>query len=427
MNSGGKADGPEQENDWGETLVRLAGALGFNKVRVRWQLQIQRRKWSRLLRRSEQKKQHITYEHKVCPRCGQLNDQGEKHCTACELDLAGRRLEVLHRIGLSLPIALSVSSLLGVAITLVYVRCIAAEWPDAGLLSLKIETLFRHGGHWTPSVLAGQYWRWITCIFLHAGLWHIGFNLFALSQIGPMVEELFGRGRMLLLFMVTGLAGSVVSHLWGLYGVGIGASGAIMGLCGVAAGWGQREGTTVGLGARNMMIKWAAYTMLFGYFIGADNAAHAGGFLSGGLIGFVLQPAQLRRSASMKVEVLQATLGGAAALAATLLCFFPPAPVEGLQSSFALPNNPYTRLAAVCRQLNEGKMDEALEKYLEIDPGDAPNAEANAAMLEQYCTRLKQMVAQCRQAPEQKDGPSTAGEASARLQACALLLEAFDN
>ena len=67
------------------------------------------------------------------------------------------------------------------------------------------------------------------------------------------------------------------------------AWGAVMGLCGVAAGWGQREGTTAGREIRNMMLKWAAYTVLFGFFIGADNAAHAAGFVSGGVIGTPLQ------------------------------------------------------------------------------------------------------------------------------------------
>ena len=313
----------QQGRDWGEVIVKVAAALGFNETRVRWKVQIWRQKLTRSQRRADHAARHIKYEHKVCPHCGQLNDQGEEACTACGQALAGRRMEVLHRIGLSLPSMISVSSLLGMALVLVYARLIAAEWPEAGILALKVETLYIHGGHWTPAILHGQYWRWLTCIFLHAGLWHIGFNLFALSQIGPAVEQVFGRGRMLMLFVATGLCGSVVSHLWGLGGVGIGASGAVMGLCGVAGGWGHRDGTTVGRQIRATMIKWAAYTILFGFFINADNAAHLGGFVSGLLVGFALQP-HLGKTRRKAVAVLEVLLGGGAVLLAVVLCLWPP-------------------------------------------------------------------------------------------------------
>ena len=313
----------QQGRDWGETLVKVAGALGFNETKLRWKLQIWRRNRARKQRGSDHVVRHIKYEHKVCPACGQLNDQGEDTCTSCDEALAGRKMEVLHRIGLSLPGGLSVSAILGLLLALVYVRLIMAEWPNAGILSLNVETLIRHGGHWRPMVVEGQYWRWLTCIFLHAGLWHIGFNLFALSQIGPAVEQVFGRGRMLMLFVATGLCGSVVSHLWGLGGVGIGASGAVMGLCGVAGGWGHRDGTTVGRQIRATMIKWAAYTILFGFFINADNAAHLGGFVSGLLVGFALQP-HLGKTRRKAVAVLEVLLGGGAVLLAVVLCLWPP-------------------------------------------------------------------------------------------------------
>jgi membrane associated rhomboid family serine protease len=388
------ADDPERPRgrDWTERVARIAGALGFNETRVRWKLQIWRGKWTRTRRRTDQTRRHITYAHKVCPRCGQLNDQDERACTSCGQALAGRRMEVLHRLGLSVPRVVSVSGLLGLALVLVYARLIAAEWPHAGILSVSAKTLVLHGGHWTPAVQQGQYWRWLTCVFLHAGLWHIGFNLFALSQIGPAVEEVFGRGRMLLLFIVTGLCGSVGSYLWGMDGVGIGASGAVMGLCGVAAGWGHRDGTGVGRAIRGMMLKWAVYTVLFGFFIGADNAAHVAGFVSGGVIGYALHPMMLRRTQRRGVAVLQGLLGGGATLAAVVLCLFPPALPEAVVPGRSAGQNPYVAFVEACRLVDQGRTEDALKKLRAAAPG-APHT---AQTLGQTCAAIQKMEAQCR-------------------------------
>ena len=137
-------------------------------------------------------------------------------------------------------------------------------------LSFDAHTLLEFGGRWTPALLAGEWWRLGTCVFLHAGLWHIGFNVFALLQIGPAIEEQFGKARMVFLFMLTGIFAALGSAFIGPWGVGIGASGAIMGLIGAAVGWGHREGTTQGRLLRNRMLKWTAYVFIFGCLYAAE-------------------------------------------------------------------------------------------------------------------------------------------------------------
>jgi hypothetical protein len=136
-----------------------------------------------------------------------------------------------------------------------------------------------------------------------------------------MVEELLGSGRMLVLYLGTGLAGNWLSARYGMYSVSAGASGAIMGLCGVVAGWGQRDGTSVGRNCRNHMVRWAVYTVLFGVFIRGDNWAHCGGFLAGALPGLSIKPAWLRRSRASTLDLALGTTGvlGAVALAALVV------------------------------------------------------------------------------------------------------------
>jgi len=413
-----REDQEPEGRDWGEVLVKIAAALGFNETRMRWKMQIWRQKLTRKGRQAEQSTRHLKYEHKICPGCGQLNDQGEQACTSCGQDLAGKRVEKLHRVGSVLPGGLSVSAVLGVILVLVYARLIAAEWPDAGILSLKVETLVRHGGHWTPAVRAGQQWRWLTCIFLHAGLWHIGFNLFALSQIGPAIEQVFGRGRLLVLFLFTGLCGSLVSYMWGMHGVGIGASGGVMGLCGVAAGWGHREGTTVGREIRAMMLKWAAYTILFGLFINADNAAHVGGFVSGGIIGFALQPF-LGRTRRKGVAVTEVVLGGGGVLLGAALCLFPPtSPGTGSLMDTMGTRNPYLHLVTSCRLWDEGLRDQAMER---INTGD--HEDLNEESVGALCQRVAARIAQCRKG----EGVTDAAENTESRQVCKWMLEAADS
>ena len=320
-----RGDEGEDHWDWVDTLTRLGSALGMNPIRVRWKLEKWRKSWHRVARRGEQRLEHARYEHKVCPHCGRVADKDDKICSGCGFRLTSRTWQMLGRLGLTLPKTLTMSSLLGIVLVAAYLRVLLADGGGLqGILSLSVGVLYRHGGHWPPAVAAGEYWRWSTAILLHAGIWHIGFNMFALSQVGPAVEEIFGRGRMVLLFMVTGVVANIGSGLLGLDGVGVGASGSLMGLCGLAAGWGHRQKTTAGTALRNTMIKWAVYTMIFGFFIGADNGAHAVGFVSGALFGYFLRPQVLEKSGRGWVRGLQGGAGWLLVLATLALVLYPP-------------------------------------------------------------------------------------------------------
>jgi rhomboid protease GluP len=132
-----------------------------------------------------------------------------------------------------------------------------------------------------------QPWRFITAIFLHGGLLHIGFNMWVLMDIGPMVEEMYGSARYFFLFVVTGAAGYVVSSFFGHLSVG--ASGSLLGLIGLllAATTGSKSLSAQVL--RSDLIRWLVYIAVLGFmFSGTDNAAHAGGLVTGYLLGRVM-------------------------------------------------------------------------------------------------------------------------------------------
>jgi rhomboid protease GluP len=135
-------------------------------------------------------------------------------------------------------------------------------------------------------------WRWITAAFVHVNTLHIFMNMWVLAQIGVLTERAIGRGLFLAAYVVTGAAGNVVGTLLALarhqphYSAG--ASGAIMGLFGVATvfAWltGHRE--IAGVLAKNVLfVLVLGFALTAGGAIAVDNAAHVGGLVAGALIG----------------------------------------------------------------------------------------------------------------------------------------------
>ena len=91
--------------------------------------------------------------------------------------------------------------------------------------------LFYFGAKVNELVVQGEYWRLFTAMFLHIGLLHLFFNSYALYLYGPAVEKLFGKVKFLVIYIVSGLMGSLLSYLFSP-NPAAGASGAIFGLMG---------------------------------------------------------------------------------------------------------------------------------------------------------------------------------------------------
>ncbi len=292
------------DRDWVDRVTELAKRVGLNPVRVRWKLERWRRGWHKSTRRFEGRVDQLRYEHKFCPRCGALADRGESVCPRCERPLPTRVTQVAQRAGLNLSSLVTAPRLLMAVCVAAYVW-VAVRGEASGPLDLAALDLIRWGGNYPPATVAGGWWRLATHMFLHAGLWHIGFNMLALHIVGSLAEEIYGWTRSLLVFWVTGLVAGMASLFFTGTNVSIGASGAIMGLIGLMGVWGHRAGTSIGKQIRGRMVRWVIYTGVFGVFVGADHAAHAGGLVAGIGLGFVLQPWRARGA---RVGPLWATL-----------------------------------------------------------------------------------------------------------------------
>ena len=139
--------------------------------------------------------------------------------------------------------------------------------------------------------------------WLHAGLLHILFNVLWIRQLAPPVAELYGAGRMVIIYTVASAVGftfsslsvfvPVLSHLLGGGGgVTVGASAAIFGLLGAMVHYGRRGPSSIGRQAW----MWAAILFVFGFVMsGVDNWAHLGGFLGGWAVSSWLNPLKPER------------------------------------------------------------------------------------------------------------------------------------
>lgn len=150
------------------------------------------------------------------------------------------------------------------------------------------------GANFGPATQDGQWWRLITALFIHFGVLHLGMNLWALRDVGRLVERLYGGWRFAALYGVSGVLGNLLSLVvQGNQAVSGGASGAIFGLYGALLMFLWRERAQVLPSEFRWLFGGASLfsvlILLLGWLIpGIDNAAHAGGLVAGALTGQLL-------------------------------------------------------------------------------------------------------------------------------------------
>ncbi|GFP85167.1 inactive rhomboid protein 1 [Phtheirospermum japonicum] len=143
---------------------------------------------------------------------------------------------------------------------------------------------------WNKIVHENQAWRLITCIWLHAGVIHLLANMLSLVFIGIRLEQQFGFVRVGLIYLLSGIGGSILSALFIQKSISVGASGALFGLLGAMLSELFTNWTiyTNKAGALITLIVIIAINLAVGILPHVDNYAHIGGFMTGFLSGFVL-------------------------------------------------------------------------------------------------------------------------------------------
>jgi len=160
-------------------------------------------------------------------------------------------------------------------------------------LSPRPIELLAWGGNFLPATVA-QPWRLLSAAFLHGGIIHLGFNMWALWDTGRLAERFYGNRQLLLIYLVSALSGSMASLFFAASkAVSVGASGAIFGVVGclLAAIYTKPHRLPPALVAsmRSSMLVFLGYSLFMGSVVGViDNAAHIGGLIGGFLLGLIL-------------------------------------------------------------------------------------------------------------------------------------------
>jgi rhomboid protease GluP len=262
----------------------------------------------------------------VCASCGSLVGVNDDRCYTC-----GRRNPGLWGFG---PVLRRFGNDLGFVALVVY-GCSALYAATLLVTVLQGQSLFS-GSVFSilgPSVYAlqlfgasgaypvfvfGRWWTILSAAWLHGGLLHILFNMMWVRQLGPAVADIYGAGRMVIIYTVAGAAGFLLSSFMGAYVpipffsggmLTIGASAPIFGLLGCLVYYGRRSGSSM---VHSEALGYAVTLFVMGLILpGVDNSAHAGGFVGGYLAGMWLDP--------LKAERMDHLVGAVVCLALTVL------------------------------------------------------------------------------------------------------------
>lgn len=169
---------------------------------------------------------------------------------------------------------------------LVFIVMIAS---GVGIMSPSTLSLLKWGADFGPLTLTGDWWRAVTCNFIHIGAFHLLMNMYAFMYVGLLLEGLIGSRRMFMSYLLTGLCSAVFSLYMHGETISAGASGAIFGLYGIFLAFlffhriAKEQRKTL----LTSILIFVGYNLVYGMKAGIDNAAHIGGLLSGFLLGII--------------------------------------------------------------------------------------------------------------------------------------------
>ena len=228
----------------------------------------------------------------ICPDCMIQAPVGH-HCPTCVQE--GRtQMRQVKRVRFTDRMAVGAGA---VTLTLVAVN-VVVYLMDAS----RPEFFLRYADNAVLVAVQDEYYRMITSAFLHANLFHLAFNMFALVSFGSQVEATIGSVRFVPLYFLAAVGGSAASHYVGMpLGFSVGASGAVFGVLGayfvIARNRGLDTRQVGGLIVLNLVLGSLIPQI--------DNAAHVGGLITGGVVAAVYDWARDRwPNARLTAEVV---------------------------------------------------------------------------------------------------------------------------
>lgn len=261
----------------------------------------------------------------VCPSCGSLVGVNDDRCYSCGRSKPGMWgfAPLLRQLGNDLGF---VPLVIGGSVVMFVVSLLLSGGIQGGglnLLSVSTFALRALGASGAGPVFdEGRWWTVLSATWLHAGLLHILFNMMSLRNIGPSMVEIIGPGRTVIIYVIAGVCGFLLSSIMGaaipiiamlplplfilrlLVGaqLTVGASASIFGLLGALMHYGRKSGSHYIHGQAK---QWALIMFVYGLLMpGIDNWAHAGGFLGGYVMSAFFNPLTREKGDHVLIAVL---------------------------------------------------------------------------------------------------------------------------
>jgi len=236
---------------------------------------------------------------RMCPHCRAFITTKDRVCPYCNERVGPRAIERSENaslLGGLIPQARFLTVMILVVNFGLYIATtIYSSKGGAGISSsIDMQTLVFFGAKVPPGLLrrlmlGNQWWRLVTAGFLHGGLVHILMNSWSFMSLGPLVEEVFGGSRMLVIYFCSTVTGFFLSFLMS-DAISIGASAAIFGLIGAMIAISMKEPARFGH-MRRTFVGWAMFGVIFifGNLFGMriDNFAHFGGLAGGFAVAYL--------------------------------------------------------------------------------------------------------------------------------------------
>ena len=271
----------------------------------------------------------------VCPSCGSLVGVRDDKCYSCGRSNPGLWgfAPLLRSLGNDLGFAPFVIG----ASCILYALSLLASGSQAiiggglfGLLAPSDLALALFGASGAIPVFSyGAWWSILSASWLHANLLHILFNMMWVRDLGPVLANIVGPGRTVVIYVLSGACGFLLSSLAGEYPIvpffrggeiTVGASASIFGLLGALVHYGRKSGSSL---IRTEALRYAVILFVFGLLMpGIDNFAHAGGFIGGYLTSALFNPLKREQGDHMVLAVVCLALTFVA-IVMSLLKFLP--------------------------------------------------------------------------------------------------------
>ncbi len=163
----------------------------------------------------------------------------------------------------------------------------------SGLTSASIMILF--GAYYKAFISAGEWWRLVTCGFVHWNLWHLVMNLYAFLGIGPFLERHYGKGRFAILLLGSIAGGSAAEFIAHGNTLAVGLSGGIYGLMAAFFLLVFKAGGWTNPAYRQMILRTVLINLLINFLPNVATVMHIGGLVVGGFLGELLAPDALHQ------------------------------------------------------------------------------------------------------------------------------------